>query len=50
MSADSDACPYERVSSDTLCRIGGVKINDAKHTSIGEGVIFDSMYPESITL
>ena len=28
----------------------GVKIKDAKHTSIGEGVIFDSMYPESITL
>lgn len=30
--------------------LGGVKINDARHTSIGEGVIFDSMYPESIML
>ena len=27
---------------------GGVNLTDRKHTSIGEGVIFDSMYPENI--
>jgi len=29
---------------------GGVKVSDIKHTSIGEGVIFDSLYPENIIL
>lgn len=29
---------------------GGVKVTDLKHTSIGEGVIFDSMHPENIII
>ena len=33
-----------------FARLGGVKIADVHHTSIGEGVIFDSMHPEYIIL
>lgn len=29
---------------------GGVKLTDCKHTSIGEGVILDSLYPENIII
>lgn len=33
-----------------FARIGGVRIIDVHHTSIGEGVIFDSIHPENIIL
>lgn len=31
-------------------KIGGVRITDVSHTYIGEGVIFDSLYPEEIII
>ena len=31
-------------------KMGGVKIGDTKHCMIGEGVIFDSLYPENIII
>lgn len=30
--------------------MGGVCIEDTKHSSIGDGVIFDSLYPENIII
>lgn len=30
--------------------MGGVKIEDTKHSSIGDGVILDSLYPENIII
>lgn len=31
-------------------KCGGVKIEDTKHSSIGDGVILDSLYPENIII
>lgn len=33
-----------------VCKLGGVNILDPKHTFIGEDVIFDTNYPEDITI
>lgn len=33
-----------------VCKWGGVNILDPKHTFIGEGVIFDTNYPDDITI
>ena len=33
-----------------LVKIGGVNIKDYKHTFVGENVIFDTNYPEDITI
>lgn len=34
----------------TICKWGGVNILDPKHTFIGEDVIFDTNFPEDITI
>lgn len=34
----------------TVCKLGGVNILDPKHTFIGEDVIFDTNFPEDITI
>ena len=33
-----------------ICKLGGVNILEPQHTFIGEGVIFDTNYPEDITI
>lgn len=33
-----------------VCKLGGVNILEPQHTFIGEGVIFDTNYPEDITI
>lgn len=33
-----------------VCKLGGVNILDPKHTFIGEDVIFDTNYPDDITI
>lgn len=42
--------PMSGVLRTRFAMYGGVKIQDKKHTSIGEGVIFDSLYPENIII
>lgn len=34
----------------TICKWGGVNILDPKHTFVGEGVIFDTNYPQDIVI
>lgn len=33
-----------------IVKMGGVKVNNPKKTFIGEGVVFDTNYPEDITI
>ena len=42
----TNECPFES----EVCKMGGVIVEDSKHSSIGDGVILDSLYPESIIL
>lgn len=50
MFSHSRSCSDEWLPANSICFLGGVNITDRKHTSIGEGVIFDSMYPENISI
>lgn len=42
--------PMSGLMRTRLTSLGGVNVLDFKHTTIGEGCIFDSLHPENITI
>lgn len=42
--------PMSGLMRTRLTSLGGVNVLDFKHTTIGEGCIFDSVHPENITI
>lgn len=43
-------CQWMPIRGLNLSNMGGVCIEDTKHSSIGDGVILDSLYPENIII